>query len=302
MKRPAVWLFLALMTAGTASAQYYFDYPTFKRWEIGVFGGAAFPLFKATTGYEDRWNDRLLTYVSESSNISMKAKVGIQFGFHLSYFFNPAIGIRLEVGPQRSDAPTTTEFTFAWTWADGRHFQRQPVWNGTGRTTSLPASLDLVWRKEWGRNEWFIAGGFSFHRDTFRSEASFGYGISQMSADLSEQYLDALRVGLRIPEMSWTSFGFDLGLGLSIKLSDLVGIQIETRYFFYPSKRAEWQFIKGDYDGVFYGNIKGIDFNDGDIQLLTAGVNPKLPTSLRLDRSFFRLGVGLVLFLGSAAY
>ena len=304
MNRPVVSLCLLLMTAGAASAQYYFDYPTYKKFEIGVCGGVALSNapFAATMAYQDHWSDLLLVSVTEASAISLKAGAGLPFGLHVSYFFTPRIGIRLEVGQQRSDVSALTDFTFNWAWADGRYFQNQRNWEGTGRATTLPVGLDLIWKKGFGRHEGFFAGGLSCYRHTFWAESSFGYGISKMSDDGSEQYIDALRVGLKIPKMSWTSLGFNLGLGLNIKLSGLVGVRIEGGYWFSPKKRAALQFVKGDYDGVFFGNIKGINFNDGDIQLLTAGFNPKMPTSVRLNSSFIRLALGLVFSLGSAEY
>jgi len=302
MKRPAAWLFLILAATVSASAQYYFDYPTYKRFAFGLHGGAAFPLLKATTSYQDHWNDLLLISVTEVSNIEMKAKAGLLFGVHCTYFFNPSMGIRLEAGPRSWDVPTSTDVTFSWTWADGRRFQSKPVWKGAGRATTLPIDLDFIWKRELGRHEWFVSGGLSYYRHTFRAESSFGYGISTLSSDGSEQYIDALRIGLSVPEMSWTSFGFNAGLGLNIKLSEFLGFQVEAGYFYSPQKRSAWTFVKTDYDGVFFSNIKGIDFNDGDIQFLTGGNAPKMKTGLSLNPSFIRLAVGLVLFLGNAEY
>ena len=301
MNGPVIGLCLLLMAAGTASAQYYFDYPTYKKFEVGLGVGAAFS-FGTTMSYRDHWSDRLLASVTEASTISLKAKPGLSFGFHVSYFLTPKIGIRLEIGSQRSDIAALTGFTFNWAWTDGRSFQNKRTWEGTGRTTTFPVGLDFIWKREFGRHEGFFAGGISCYRHSFWAESSFGYGITQMSADGTEQYIDALRVGLAIPKISWTSFGFNLGLGLIIKLSGFTGIRIEGGYWFSPKKRAALQFVKGNYDGVFFGAIKEIDFNDGDILLLTAGSNPKTPTGLSLNPSFVRCAIGLVLFLGSAEY
>jgi opacity protein-like surface antigen len=302
LRKPAALLLLLAAVAVSASAQYYFDYPTYKRFELGLRGGAAFSRLQAETAYLDHWNDRLLTAVAETSNIAFLAKTGVQIGVHGAFFFNPTMGLRLEIGPLSSNVPVTTDFTFAWRWSDGRSYQAQKTWTGSGRTTTLPIALDFVWKRALGRHEGFLSGGVAYGRHSFRAESSFGYGISTLSGDGMQQFIDALKVGVRVSEFSWTSFGFNLGLGLSIKLSDPLRLQAEAAYFFFPRKKTNWTFIKGDYDGVLFTDIKGINFNDGDIALLTDGFPPKFETKLNLNRSFLRLALGIVLVLGTAEY
>jgi len=302
MKKPAAWLFLALLTSTSAWSQYYFDYPTYKRFSIGLTGGQALPRLRATSYYRDTWNDRLLISVAEASTVELRAKAGLHFGVQCAWFFNPSLGIRLEAGYLSSDVSTSTEVAFAWTWADGRHYESTPVWNGAGRMTTLPIGLNGIWKGAVGRHEWFLTGGLSYYRHTFRADSSFGYGISMMSADGSTQYIDALRVGLRVPEISWSSLGFNIGLGGSLKLSDLLGFQVEAGYFLSPSKTVNWTFVTGNYNGVFFSDLKDISFGEGDIEFLTASVPPKLETGMRLKPSFFRFSAGFVLFLGRAEY
>jgi hypothetical protein len=302
VKRAAVLLVLALLSSASASAQYYFDYPTFKRWTIGIHGGPALSLLRVATYYRDAWNDRLLISVVETSAIELRAKTGILLGVHGAFFFRPSLGIRLEVGPLASDVETSTDFSFRWTWADGRRYQSDLVWKGAGRTTTLPVIIDAVWKGALGRHEWFLTGGLAYYRHSLRADASFGYGISTMAADGSEQYVDALRVGLRLPAASWSSWGFHAGLGLSFKLSDLLGLQAEAGYFTSAAKTVGWTFVKGNYDGVLFSAIKAMSFSDGDVEFLTAGGAPRLETALRLNPSFVRLAAGLVVFLGRAEY
>lgn len=302
MKRAAVSLALALIASASAWAQYYFDYPTYKRWAFGVHAGPALPLDRAATYYRDAWNDRLLVSVVEASDIEVKAKPGYCFGVHGTFFFQPSLGVRFEAGSLASDVETSTDFSFGWTWADGRRFQSDLVWKGTGRTTTLAIVLNGIWKGALGRNAWFLTGGPAYYRHSFRADASFGYGISTTAADGSEQYVDALRVGLRVPAASWSSWGFDIGLGLIIKLSGLLGLQAEAGYFYSAPKTVRWTFVKGSYDGVLFSSIKAISFNDGDIEFLTGGGNPKFETALRVKPSFLRLAAGLVIFLGRAEY
>lgn len=302
MRKPTALLILLAAVAVSASGQYYFDYPTYKKFELGLRGGAAFSRLQTETAYLDHWNDRLLTAVTEDSDIIVSATTGVQIGVHGAFFFNPSMGIRLEIGPLSSNVPVTTDFAFAWRWSDGRSYEAQKTWTSGGRTATLPIALDFIWKRALGRHEGLLSVGVVYGRHSFRAESAFGYGISTLSGDGTQQFIDALKVEVRVPEFSWTSFGFNLGLGLSIKLSDPLRLQAEASYFLFPRKKTNWTFVKGDYDGVLFSDIKGIDFNDGDIAFLSGGFPPKFETNLNLNPSFLRLALGLVLVLGNAEY
>ncbi len=302
MRKSTVLLALLVLMAARASAQYYFDYPTYKKYELGVFGGAALSLIKGTTVYSDQWNDLKLTYVVERTDIGLNSKAAFHFGGFFGYFFNPNIGLELDFEYLTTSVPTTAQASFHWAWSDGRSFIKDATWSGTGRLTSFPLSLNLVLRSEPGRSQWSLSGGVTYFHNAFRSESFFGYGISTLSEDGQWQYLDFLRVGLRIPKTSWAVLGLNLGVGLSFKISDRIGIKAEARYFLCPEKKFTWEFVKGFYDGIFYPYIKNIDFGDGDIELITEGPNPKMAPSLKLNPSFFRLSIGFAIFLGEREY
>jgi opacity protein-like surface antigen len=302
MKKSTVFLALLIVMAASASAQYYFDYPTYKKFELGVFGGMAFPLLKGATQYLDQWQDLNLTYVIEKTDIELRSKAAFHFGGFFAYFFNPAMGFELDVEYLKTNVPTTATVLFQWGWSDRRQFTENPEWSGTGRLTSLPLSLNFVVRSEAERVKWSFSGGVTYFHNAFQSESFFGYGISALSGDGREQYLDFLRVGLRIPKTSWASFGLNLGLGLNFKISGRMDIKTEARYFSCREKKFAWQFVKGFYDGIFFPYIKAIDFNDMDIELITEGPVPKMETSLKLNPSFFRLSIGFVVFWGEREY
>jgi opacity protein-like surface antigen len=302
MKKSTAFLALLIVMAASASAQYYFDYPTYKKFELGVFGGMAFSPIKGATQYFDQWKDLNLTYVFERTDIELRSKAGFHLGGFFAYFFNPAMGFELDVEYLKTSVPTTATASFQWSWSDGRHFTKNAEWSGTGRLTSFPLSLNFVVRSEAERVKWTFSGGVTYFHNAFQSESFFGYGISTLSGDGREQYLDFLRVGLKIPKTSWASFGLNLGLGLNFKISGRMDIKTEARYFSCREKKFVWEFVKGFYDGIFFPDIKNIDFNDNDIELITEGPVPKMETSLKLNPSFFRLSLGFVIFWGEREY
>jgi len=298
-------VFLVLLSA-PAAAQYYFDYPTYKKFEICVFSGTSLPLIRGATTYDDRWNDRLLTFVHETTHIHIKSNLGLIFGGCFSFFFGPNFGIQLAADYMTASIPNTADFEFFWIWSDGRQPEENVQWKGTGRLESAPLSLNLVFRGDLGRHEWFISAGPSHYKNTFSSESFFGFGISTLTEDKSQQLVDALKIGLTIPQASWTTWGFNGGGGIHYKLSERMGLKAEIRYFFCPKKSFSWEFIKGLYDGVFfskdYKELRNQKFpyyeDESDLVAISKNMTKLKP----FNPSSVRFALGIVFSLGTTEY
>jgi opacity protein-like surface antigen len=299
MKKFVVLLALICMGCLIASAQpLYRDYVKSTSFELGVFGGLALPQAKGTTAYQDTWNYYLLNNVVEKTTIEAKAKKGFFLGGFFSLFLNHHFGVQLNVGYLRADVPNTAEFNFAWTLYDGSKYQRNVEWEGSGRLVSIPVSLNLLGTFGVGSFEVVFSGGATLFNNGFRSDSYFGYGITKLT-DLY-QYVDALKVGLKIPQTSWTAFGGNIGAGLNFKLSDRIGLNVEARYLACPKKEIAWDFVTGRYDGQFFSNLypelKNQSFSEADVEYIQ---EDKKMSKITLNPSSFHVVVGLVYSFGN---
>jgi opacity protein-like surface antigen len=290
MKR-IIWLGLVLLGASaSASAQYYFDYPKYERFEVCVFLSGWLPLQSGLTTYSDFWHDRLLLSVLEETAITVKPAVGPGAGASFAFYFNRTFGIQAILETSSSGLNTTAEATMAWTWADMRNVRQQALWTGTGRLAETPVSLDAVIKVKKPFWAWTVSGGPTAFRTSFTADSWFCFGVSKMSEDEQFQLVDGLKVGLTIPRTSWWALGLNLGLGAAFRLSDRLGLKIEARYYYCPEKIVSWSFVQGVYDGIFYGEILGEPFGEDSVAFVTkAGTL----SALAIAPSSLRLGIGL---------
>jgi len=304
--RRCVLFFAGLLLAASAAATaqpLLADAPSRFSFEAGLFGGFSLSQIKGTTAYADQWGSYiLLNTVREQTSIAATAKSGIAAGGFLSFYFSPAFGLQVLVGGAKTDVPNTADTTFSWAWIDGTSGQKTARWAGTGSFNAIPVSLNLVARIG-GRGSLLDAvfsAGLTAFQSSFTQESSFGYGITKLTQNTDgsyTQYIDALRVGLTMPNgtLKKTLFGADFGAGLTLRISDRIGIRADVRYYYCPEQVLTWSFVLGKYDGVFFNEIKAEPFDANDVKLLGQTSNT---FSMRINPSLIHATLGLVFSFG----
>ncbi len=292
MRRATLGLALLWLAASTGFSQYYFDYPTFKRFEFGLQVGLTKPDLLGGTVYEDRWFAYRLTSVYERTSIAPNPGWAANPEVFLQWNLSPAFGVRVSLGRLSCQIPNTSDFEMSWTWADGRHIQQTIAWSGSGRVTTVPVGLNLVARKVNDVNTWYVTAGVMLSWNTFSADSSFGFGVTNAPEDSGIQYVDGLRIPLRVSDTAWRSLGANVGLGTTFALSDSLSLGADLSYFLFPKKEFSWSFVYGNYDGVFYRELKNQRFApvDGDFILNGNKIS-------KFDVNLTRLRVGLVLVL-----
>jgi len=290
---------LALSTAG-ASQPIPRDVLGPPGFEIGLFAGFCLSRIKGTTSYEDQWSYDLLKSVVEKSDIATNAKMGYAGGGSLAYFISPNFGLQASVSSMKADIPNTAVCNFNWTWTDGTTSSKIGTWPGTGSFSSLPFSLDLVARLGSRSFEALFSAGATLFVNTFEQNSFFGYGITTIwrNPDATySQYVDALKVGLQIPRgtLKRTAFGANFGAGFTLRVSGMIGIRAEARFFTCPEQTVSWNFLLGNYDGAFSTDIMNEPFSDDDVQMLQ---DSGKKFQLTVNPSFIQIGLGLVFRFG----
>lgn len=273
------------------------------RFELYLFGSFAFSHITGSTRYAAAWSDNYLSAVNERTEITMYPSLGLAAGASLSYFFSPALGVQLRAGVLTANVGNTSVFNFNWVWSSGASGSLEQGFDRMGHVTTLPLSLNLAARTGTGRIEGAVSGGLTLFRNTFRSETIFGYGTTKTEPVFVDpnwvltQYVDALPVGLRIPATSWTAVGADLGVALNVMVNDRLALRVEARYFYCPTRTLTWNFVYGNYDGIFYPDIKGQPFGAAEAAgLALSGMTFRLP----VNPSYVEGSIGVVFYLGRA--
>lgn len=293
---------IVLLSAALASAQQPAESrPSCPKFEIGLWAGLSGGRALGTTSYQDSWSSFLLSGVTEMTTIQARVKSGWALGGSFAYFPTRHFGFRILAGYVRADVPDSAKLDFGWTWSDGSHFQNAKTWAATGQLTSIPVSLDVAAKANFGRLDLEASGGPTYFRNTLNESSSFGYGVmritySYMAPDwVLVQTVDALPVGLTISDKTWYAWGANIGGSANLRISEGVGLRADVRYFYCPKKDLHWDFVLGTYDGIFSNDIKAEPFTDQDAAYLAEN---NQAFSLRANPSFVQVTVGLVLFLG----
>jgi hypothetical protein len=276
--------------------------PSERRIEVGLWGGLSPLRTVGTNTIQDSWNSFLLNSVTEQTVIQSKAKTPPAAGGYFSIFLTPYLGLQFLLGYGQANLTTNASFDFAWASADGTGATKSQTWSGTGRLTRVPACLNLVLKEGIGLFTIEVSGGPAFYWNTLREESTFGYGATRISLAYQPpdwttvQTVDALPVNLAIPTTSWLAAGANIGASLNVRLSDLVGLKAEARYFYCPQKGITWTPTTGTYDGLFGDSIRGEPFTADDIDYLT-GIGQTFEQ--KTDLSFVQFSLGITFFLGS---
>ncbi|NIM90110.1 MAG: hypothetical protein GTO17_04095 [Candidatus Aminicenantes bacterium] len=104
-------------------------------------------------------------------------------------------------------------------------------------------------------------------------------------------YIDALKIPIRIDEESWTAFGGNIGGGIDYRFTESVGLILEARYFFCPTKTFEWKWQPGVYDSVNYEYFTGFNFTQADADFFEDETS-----EVAVNPSFFQFSIGIIIF------
>jgi hypothetical protein len=299
--RAAAAILFFTLTAAVTAAPVVADDARGNKFELYLFGSFAFSHITGSTLYSASWSANYLSAVNEQTIITMYPDLGLAAGASLSYFFSPSFWVQLRAGILTARVGNTSVFNYHWTWSSGESGSLEQGFDRLGRITTLPLSLNLAARTGTGKIQGAFSGGLTLFRNTFRADTIFGYGTTKIEPVFVDpnwvltQYVDALPVGLRIPATSWTAVGADLGAALNLMVNDRLAIRLEARYFYCPTKTLAWNFVYGNYDGIFYPDIKGQPFGAAEAaDLARSGKTFMLP----VNPSYVEGSIGVVFYLG----
>jgi hypothetical protein len=305
VKKP--WVFFVFLAAAAPGwAEYPFP-DIVKKFELSLSGGLAIPRLRGSTQYADSWNHDFLTQVRERTAIEVTAGRPPSVEVGLAYFWSPNVGVQLAAGFQDADVGTAAFSEIHWTWSPqvgNGSFSRSTDWRGTGRLRTIPISLNLIVRIEGPRLGIFVSGGPTVFFSSFSAETAFGFGFTKtdppvVPAPKVDQFVDALGVGLELVDRSWNALGANVAVGAVYRLGDSLGLTLEGRFFAGPKKIFRWDFVLGEYDGLYFSGdypiLRAVPFTAEDVTFIG---DRGTMTELTVNPSFFRLAAGIKFAFG----
>ncbi|MDD8027313.1 MAG: outer membrane beta-barrel protein [Acidobacteriota bacterium] len=299
MKKCLAFLIMTAAVVSLASAQA----PT-SRWpfEIGIYGALTDGANTWTETWGRSWYKYNLSEVEEWSDIEAAYKISLGAGAFATWYFTPHFGIQIGAATQTTTTPTTSYLEFAWMWSDEVDNLKSRTWEGTGRITSTPFSLNLVYRLGEDSIKGVFSAGVSLFQNTYQANSNLGYGVDQITYVYEDPYLyiyqsvDVLPLEIKIPKQSWTQIGANVGAGIDVEMSPKTSLRFDVRYFYCPVKTLLWEITQKSYDGIFFNKINDYPFGQTEIDYIAS-----LGRAIDFDvnPSFFQVSVAFVLRFGA---
>ncbi len=293
MKRIATAMAFVLGFAVSGLAQYS------PRLELSFHYGGMSRNLDVTGGYNYDWTGSLygLDQLGSFSRFHITSRSGAGLGGGLSLFFTPSLGIGFNAGYYRTSVLAMSESDMWWSWINlGTYFAYdhvldEPLWMGAdGDLRTIPLSLNVIVRFGGKRLQGYFSGGPTLYINRFfiDSEIVYALAYTTLIGIFYQQAVDVIRVPMKI-DQRWTSFGFNIGGGLTVWVVPAIGLVFDLRFFSCGPRWFDWEFVTGEYIGLF-GNLI-YDFDQQDIDRIYEEGRIKPPVSI--DPSFLQIGIGV---------
>jgi len=256
LKKALLLAVLAALSLSPARAASGF----WKKLEYALSVGLALPRLATVSVYRDDWSLKLLKNVSEETVVSPEKGGGPAFRISASHFFRPRFGLEAGFSFTSIAGPTRSAFRLSYVWVDGLEGTIRGDWDGSGRLFSFPVFFNAVWKPARNRLQLKLFAGPSLFFNSARASAKVGLGLSDETTILVYtppvwtptivQHIDAVAADLEIPKTSWTSFGFNAGLGIGFAFGPRLAAGCEIRFFGAPARDIPWSVTPGTYDGL----------------------------------------------------
>ena len=292
MKRIALALAIVLGFVASGLAQ------NLPRFELSFYYGGMARNLDVAGGYNYDWTGSLygLDQLGSFSRFHITSHSGAGLGGGLSLFFTPSLGIGFNVGYFRTSVVAMSESAMWWSWINlGTYFAYDyvldgPLWMGAdGDLRTIPLSLNFIVRFGAKRLQGYFSGGPTLYINRFFIDSEIAYALVYTTwIGFYYQAVDVIRVPMKI-DQRWTSFGFNIGGGFTVWVVPAFGLVCDVRFYSCGQRRFDWEFVTGEYDGLF-GNLI-YDFDQHDIDAIYENDRIKPPVSI--DPSFLQIGIGV---------
>lgn len=268
------------------------------RFELSFsYGGMARNL-DAAGRYDYDWTGNLynLDQLGSFSRFQITSQGGAGLGGGLSLFLTPSLGIGFNAWYFRTSVTAMSDSDMWWSWTDsGTYFAYddvldEPLWMGAdGDFRTIPISLNFIVRFGAKRFRGYFSGGPTLYINEIFIDSEIAYAlVSTTWIGFTYQAVDVIRVPMKI-DQRWTSFGLNIGGGITFWVVPAFGLVFDARFYSCGPRNCDWEFVTGEYAGLF-GNLI-YKFDQRDIDTIY-GENRIKPPVL-VDPSFLQFGLGV---------
>ncbi len=254
-------------------------------WEIYINGGYSTEFTFPATTYKWIWGEEWID-IEERGSIKGHGEKSTVFSAGIQHFLSDEFGLAFGVEYKRSQVVLDSEYQMNLEWFDGETESQGKSWQNEGMVDVIPFSFNLIYRVQFTEHTFFnLTGGLTMSFVKIKLNSHVGY------ADILEDEYYYYRDWFDLPVNStknYFSVGFNVGVDLEQKISDLVGLNMGVRYTYFSDIYSSWEVVARD---EFVGE-NDILIYDGapDIH-----ADSRITKTLRL--SYLRAFVGIKLYL-----
>jgi tetratricopeptide (TPR) repeat protein len=210
------------------------------------------------------WTGNSTSYVSLSDRNTItsemvtekedQAKIGWGFSGGLMILFSPSFGISASISSFfKQEFNIESDYTFLWTWSDGRGSSDSEYFTDSGTMSAVPISFNLVAiLKTSGSGSLNLYAGPTLFLTNVDLNTHIGYGGVALMSD-NYYRVDWFPFEYQIKK-SESIFGGNVGADFEFKTRKTASFYMGFQYFFAPAKEFDWDLIVRRYDGEF-GNL-----------------------------------------------
>ncbi len=252
---------------------------------VGGFYSGPFSIsdFSLNTFFTD--SEDIVSF-NETNRSIFSSSAGFGFNAGISFFFNYKMGLGVNASFMKTTFDITNSFNWNWEWWDSDQGSiNAKNWMNTGSVTSIPISVNLIFRAVSTENFKvnFFAGPTLFLTKV-ELDGNGGYADGPLLYNGS-YYIDWYDIPLEV-NASESVFGGNGGIEIEYMFSESMNIYFSANYYFAGELDLNWMVKPGQYTGEFGSLVATISNPD-----LLPGYS--IPVKL----STFTLGFGIKVYL-----
>ncbi len=251
MRRIVALVFASLWGVSAAMAGV-----TTPKFELSVFASSWNGAASSASVYARGWSAGFLQGANERTLISVSRSDAFLEGVELTYYFLPALGVRLGAAYSSPGLTVTSD------WSVDFNYEGRPRVSFDGMFPSLPGSmssvlvsLNLVARWDLGKATLFGFAGPTLFFNSISAHSYSVYGSIYFAGPYhlpGEERVDFFMIPVRISETSWTGFGADFGAEVAVRIVSSLSLSVGARYYLCPAKSLSWSWVTGSYTSFVY--------------------------------------------------
>ena len=210
--------------------------------------------FSLNTHYTDSSD---IVSFDETNRSIFNNSSGFGFNAGISFFFNYKMGIGINTSFMKTSFDINNSFNWNWEWWNGVTDDVTKSWTNTGSVSSIPVSLNIIYRViSTDKMKFNIFAGPTIFLTSIELDGNGGYADGPL-LDEGFYYIDWYDIPLEVTA-SESVIGGNGGVEIEYMLSESMNFYIAATYYYAGELNLNWAVKPGQYTGEFGSLVANI--------------------------------------------